>query len=58
LDNLLKLEHHAGFKKTEPISLRKLVTANIALHAVLTKKSVLSLNDKDAVPSPRGAFGA
>jgi len=38
-DNLLQLEHHAGFKETEPISLRKMAIANIDLHVVLTKKS-------------------
>jgi len=44
--NLLKLEHHAGLKKRAD-ALRKLVTANIALHLMLTKKSELSLNHKD-----------
>jgi len=50
LDNLLKLEHDAGFKKTEPFRLRKLAVANMALHLVLTTKSELNLNDKDVFP--------
>jgi len=44
--NLLKLENHAGLKNWEDES-RKLATASIALHLVLTKKSKLNLNDKD-----------
>jgi len=43
-DNLLKLEHHAGLKNWA-YELRKLATANIVLHLVLTKKSELNLND-------------
>jgi len=46
LDNLLKLEHHAGLKKWAD-ELRKLASANIILHLVLTKTSELNLNDKD-----------
>ena len=46
LDNLLKLEHHAGLKKWVD-ELRKLASANIILHLVLTKTSELNLNDKD-----------
>jgi len=41
-DNLLKLEHHAGLENWAD-ELRKLATANIALHLVLTKKSELNL---------------
>jgi len=48
-DNLLKLEHHAGFKNWAD-ALRKLAEANIALHLALTKKSELNLNDKDEFP--------
>jgi len=47
--NLLKLEYHVGLKNWADES-RKLVTANIALHLVLTKKSELNLNDKDVFP--------
>ena len=39
-DNLLKLEHHAGLKNRAD-ELRKLATANIALHLAHTKKSEL-----------------
>jgi len=48
-DNLLKLELHAGIKNWAE-ELRKLATANIALHLVLTKMSKLNLNDKDVFP--------
>jgi len=48
-DNSLKLEHHAGLKDGAD-ELRKLATANISLHVVLTKKSELKLNDKDVLP--------
>jgi len=40
-DNLLKLEHHAGLKIGAD-ELRKLATANIALHLVLTRESELN----------------
>ena len=49
-DNLLKLEHHAGFIKNWADELRKLAAANITLPLVLTKKSELNLNDKDVFP--------
>ena len=47
-DNLLKLEHHAGFWKNWADELRKLATptTNIALHLMLTKKSELTLTIK------------
>jgi len=48
-DNLLQLEHHAGLKSWAD-ELRKLATANTALHSALTKKSELNLNDKDVFP--------
>ena len=48
-DNLLKLEHHAGFKNWAD-ELRKLAAANITLPLVLTKKPELNLNDKDVFP--------
>ena len=47
-DNLPKLEHHAGLNSLAD-ELRKLATANTALHLVLTKKSELNLNDKDEI---------
>jgi len=49
LDNLLKLEHHEGLKNWAD-ELRILAAANITLHLMLTKKSELSLNDKDVFP--------
>jgi len=48
-DNLLKLEHHAGFKELSR-SITKTAAANITLPLVLTKKSELNLNDKDVFP--------
>jgi len=45
----LKLEHPAGMKEWAD-ELRKLATANIALHLVLTKTLVRNLNDKEAYP--------
>jgi len=48
-DNLLKLENHTGLKNLSR-RIKKLATANIALHLVLTKKSELNLNDKDVIP--------
>jgi len=49
LDNLLKLEYHEGLKNWAD-ELRKLAAAGITSHLVLTKKSELSLNDKDVFP--------
>ena len=48
-DNFLKLEHDAGLKNW-PDELRKLATANIALHLVLTEKSEINVNDKGVFP--------
>jgi len=48
-DNLLNLEHHADLKNGAA-EFRKLAAANITLHLVVTKKSELSLNDKDVFP--------
>jgi len=45
----LKLEHHEGLKNWAD-ELRKLAAANITSHLVLSKKSELSLNDKDVFP--------
>jgi len=49
LDNLLKLEHHAGLKNWADES-RKLTTPNIASHLVLTKKSEININNKGVFP--------
>jgi len=49
-ENLLKFEHHADLKNLAE-ELRKLNTANIALHLVLTKKSELNLKRSRLTPT-------
>ena len=46
----MNLEHPAGLNINWADELRKLATADIALHLVLTEKSELNLNDKDVFP--------
>jgi len=50
-DNLLKLEHHADFKKLSWwITKTRRSEYNFALTVVLTKKSEMNLNDKGVFP--------
>jgi len=44
-DNLPELEHRTQALQNWAVELRKLVTANKALHSVFTQTSELNLND-------------
>jgi len=49
-DNLLRLEHHAGFKKVSRCVTKTRHSKYSFALIVLTKKSELYLNDKDVFP--------
>jgi len=44
-DNLLELEHRTQALQNWAVALRKLATANKALHSIFTQMSELNLND-------------
>jgi len=48
-DNLLKFEHHAGFKKTEPISLQK---PRHSKYSFTLKSTIKTYSHKSALTYP------